>query len=116
MKKKSIITLIFISLFSFTVIGEEVTLSQSDVRKISSDAKKQISSEKKQKKKGTKRKSSNKKKGREKISKRERREILTGFNPPAFRRSRLNFNVYHFIITEVLLCSCIPVTCMMLTG
>ena len=75
MKALSIITLIFVAVFSFTLVGGEVTLDQSDVSKISSEAKKQIASEKKEIKKSVQRKSSNKKTDRGKIKNRDKRAI-----------------------------------------
>ena len=47
-----------------TVHGEEVTLEQSDISKISSEAKKQIKAQKKEVNKSVRRKSSKKKTGR----------------------------------------------------
>ncbi len=75
MKTISIITLIFAAVFSFTVLGGEVTLDQSDVSKISSEAKKEIASEKKELKKSVQRKSSNKKTDRGRIKNRDKRAI-----------------------------------------
>ena len=75
MKVLSITTLMFVALFSFTLVGGEVTLDQSDVSKISSEAKKQIASEKKEIKKSVQRKSSNKKTDRGRIKNRDKRAI-----------------------------------------
>jgi len=68
-------SLILAMVFSFTLVAENVTLNQSDVSKMSGEAKKQIAAEKKETRKSAQRKSSNKKSGRERISKRDKRDI-----------------------------------------
>jgi len=75
MKLISTIIFIFVAMSSFSLLGGEVTLDQSDVSRISSEAKKQIASERTEAKKSVRRKSSRSKSDRERISKRDKRDI-----------------------------------------
>ncbi|RLD10188.1 MAG: hypothetical protein DRI44_06680 [Chlamydiae bacterium] len=71
----TIITFILAAFLSFTLTAKEVDLNQSDVSKISNEAKKQIAAEKKEVNKTIQRKSGHTKSGRERIKKRDKRDV-----------------------------------------